>query len=154
APTTPPGRARRCGAGRRGTAPPARRARLYDLHSCQSGSVEGGGRWDPGEGRRSALEAESSAVRLAPSTGAPGSNGILRPAQPRPRMHKLERGHRLRGSRPPPSERSGMRFVGIDIAAETHVMAAVDESAGVVIKATPFSEDVEGYEKLFALLGD
>jgi len=47
-----------------------------------------------------------------------------------------------------------MRFVGIDVAAETHLVAVVGESADVVIKPTPFTEDAEGYQKLFTLLGD
>jgi transposase len=47
-----------------------------------------------------------------------------------------------------------MRFVGIDIASETHVVAVVNEQCEVVSKATPFTEDSSGYQKLFALLGD
>jgi transposase len=46
-----------------------------------------------------------------------------------------------------------MKFIGIDIAAETHVVAIVGDDEGVVIKPTPFQEDVDGYQKLFALLG-
>jgi transposase len=46
-----------------------------------------------------------------------------------------------------------MRFVGIDVAAERHVVAVVDEADRVVIKATPFSEDADGYTKLFEVLG-
>jgi len=46
-----------------------------------------------------------------------------------------------------------MKFIGIDIAAEVHVVAVVGDDGGVVIKATPFHEDVDGYQKLFALLG-
>ncbi len=46
-----------------------------------------------------------------------------------------------------------MRFVGIDIAAEDHVVAAVDDSEQVLLKATHFGEDSGGYEKLRALLG-
>jgi len=46
-----------------------------------------------------------------------------------------------------------MRFVGIDVAAERHVVAVVDETDRVLIKATPFSEDAEGYAKLLGLLG-
>lgn len=46
-----------------------------------------------------------------------------------------------------------MRFAGIDIAAETHFVAVVDEGSGTVIKPTSFSEDASGYEKLFGLLG-
>ncbi len=46
-----------------------------------------------------------------------------------------------------------MRFVGIDVAAETHVVAVVDETARVVLKPTPFTEDAEGYGKLLGLLG-
>jgi transposase len=46
-----------------------------------------------------------------------------------------------------------MRFVGIDIAAEDHVMAAVDATAAVLLKPMPFREDTEGYQKLFDRLG-
>ncbi|HTO76499.1 MAG TPA: IS110 family transposase [Thermoanaerobaculia bacterium] len=46
-----------------------------------------------------------------------------------------------------------MRFAGIDIAAETHFVAVVDEASGTVVKPTSFSEDASGYEKLFGLLG-
>jgi transposase len=47
-----------------------------------------------------------------------------------------------------------MRFVGIDIASETHMVAVVDERSEVVTKSTPFTEDAEGYAKLLALLGE
>ena len=46
-----------------------------------------------------------------------------------------------------------MRFVGIDIASETHVVAVVDERGAVLVKATPFGEDAVGYGKLRGLLG-
>lgn len=46
-----------------------------------------------------------------------------------------------------------MRFVGIDIAAERPMVAAVDENGGVVLKATAVTEDAPGYEKLLELLG-
>lgn len=46
-----------------------------------------------------------------------------------------------------------MRFAGIDIASETHVVAVVDSEGAVVVKATPFDEDAAGYRKLLALLG-
>jgi len=46
-----------------------------------------------------------------------------------------------------------MRFVGIDVASERHVVAGVDETSAVLFKPTSFTEDAEGYEKLFALLG-
>lgn len=46
-----------------------------------------------------------------------------------------------------------MKFVGIDIASETHVVAVVDEQSEVVVKPTSFGEDAVGYEKLFGLLG-
>jgi transposase len=46
-----------------------------------------------------------------------------------------------------------MKFIGIDIAAETHVVAIVGSDEGVVTKPTPFHEDVDGYQKLFGLLG-
>jgi transposase len=46
-----------------------------------------------------------------------------------------------------------MRFVGIDIAAEEHVVAAVDETGKVILRATVFSENAAGYAKLKQLLG-
>jgi transposase len=46
-----------------------------------------------------------------------------------------------------------MRFVGIDIASEKHVVAVVDETGGVLVKPTGFGEDAGGYGKLFELLG-
>jgi transposase len=46
-----------------------------------------------------------------------------------------------------------MRFVGIDVASERHVVAVVDESGRVLLKATSFAEDAEGYAKLLGLLG-
>jgi transposase len=46
-----------------------------------------------------------------------------------------------------------MRFAGIDIAAETHVVAVVDEAGTVLLKPTPFPEDAEGYARLLERLG-
>ncbi len=46
-----------------------------------------------------------------------------------------------------------MRFVGIDIAAEKHVVAIVSEVGEVLAKPTVIAEDAGGYEKLFELLG-
>ncbi len=46
-----------------------------------------------------------------------------------------------------------MRFVGIDIAAERHTVAAVDEAGTVVLKPTTVTEDAAGYAKLLELLG-
>jgi transposase len=46
-----------------------------------------------------------------------------------------------------------MRYVGIDIASETHVVAVVDAEAQVVVKATPFAEDVDGYATLLEVIG-
>lgn len=46
-----------------------------------------------------------------------------------------------------------MRFAGIDIASETHVIAIVDAEGCVALKATSFSEDAAGYEKALGLLG-
>ena len=43
--------------------------------------------------------------------------------------------------------------MGIDVAAERHVVAVVDETDRVLLKATPFTEDAEGYTKLLGLLG-
>ena len=47
-----------------------------------------------------------------------------------------------------------MRFVGIDIASETHVAAVLDESCRVLVRPTAFTEDAQGYQKLRALLGE
>jgi transposase len=46
-----------------------------------------------------------------------------------------------------------MRFAGIDIASETHVLAIVAADGTVALKATAFAEDDVGYEKALALLG-
>lgn len=46
-----------------------------------------------------------------------------------------------------------MRFAGIDIASETHVIAVVDGDGEVVVKATAFAEDAVGYQRLLELLG-
>lgn len=46
-----------------------------------------------------------------------------------------------------------MRFAGIDIAAETHVVALVDEASQVLVPPTPFGEDAAGYQTLRTLLG-
>lgn len=45
-----------------------------------------------------------------------------------------------------------MRFVGIDIAAERHTLAAVDEVGAVVLQPTSITEDAAGYIKLLELL--
>jgi transposase len=47
-----------------------------------------------------------------------------------------------------------MRFVGIDIGKESHVIAVVDESQALLIKPCSLSEDAVGYAKLEELLGD
>jgi hypothetical protein len=55
-------------------------------------------------------------------------------------------GQRLRGSRSPPSrERCVVRFAGIDIGSEEHVVAVLDERNEVIVKATTFTEDAAGY---------
>jgi len=46
-----------------------------------------------------------------------------------------------------------MRFAGIDVASQTHVIAIVDEARDVLVKPIPFTEDAAGYQKLFATLG-
>ena len=45
-----------------------------------------------------------------------------------------------------------MLVVGIDIGAELHHVAVVDEAGAMVVKATPFAENAVGYQQLFALL--
>jgi transposase len=46
-----------------------------------------------------------------------------------------------------------MRFAGIDIGAEHHVIAIVDDSGAVVTKPAKFAEDAAGYERVRAVLG-
>jgi transposase len=46
-----------------------------------------------------------------------------------------------------------MRYVGVDIASERHVVAAVDAGGEVLLKPTAFGEDAGGYQKLLGLLG-
>ena len=46
-----------------------------------------------------------------------------------------------------------MRFAGIDIGSETHVVAMVDEEGQVLVKATQVAESAEGYTKLLEVLG-
>ena len=46
-----------------------------------------------------------------------------------------------------------MRFVGIDVAAERHVVAVVDETGTILLRATPVTEDAPGYQQLMQLLG-
>ena len=45
-----------------------------------------------------------------------------------------------------------MRFVGIDIGAERHMVGSVDEQGTVLQRPTAFGENAEGYEQLLALL--
>jgi len=47
-----------------------------------------------------------------------------------------------------------MRFAGIDVASEKHVIAIVDDTGAVVVKATTFEEDADGYKSLLELLGE
>ena len=46
-----------------------------------------------------------------------------------------------------------MRYAGVDIASETHVLAVVNEDGAVLVKPTSFGEDAAGYENLFRALG-
>ena len=46
-----------------------------------------------------------------------------------------------------------MRFVGIDIGAERHTVASVDEGGTILQRPAPFREDAEGYQQLLAQLG-
>jgi hypothetical protein len=59
-------------------------------------------------------------------------------------MHKREVEHRLRGSRAIPSERTVMRFVGIDVGAEQHVVAIIEETGSLLLRPTSVTEDAEG----------
>ena len=69
---------------------------------------------------------KSLCAELAPSSGAQGSNGIQRRKR-RPRMDKQEREFRLRGTGNRVKEGGEMmRFAGIDIGAERHMVAVLD----------------------------
>lgn len=46
-----------------------------------------------------------------------------------------------------------MRFVGIDIGAEHHMVGSVDEQGTILQRPTTFKEDAEGYQQLLTLLG-
>jgi len=46
-----------------------------------------------------------------------------------------------------------MRFAGIDIGAERHMVGVVDDQGEVVCRSSPFGEDAPGYARLFELLG-
>ena len=46
-----------------------------------------------------------------------------------------------------------MRFAGIDIASETHVVAVVDETGAIQAKPLAFHEDAGGYARLWGVLG-
>ena len=46
-----------------------------------------------------------------------------------------------------------MRYVGIDVGSDSHVVAAVTADGTVAVKPTGIAEDAAGYAKLFALLG-
>ncbi|HUH95038.1 MAG TPA: IS110 family transposase [Casimicrobiaceae bacterium] len=46
-----------------------------------------------------------------------------------------------------------MRFAGIDVASETHVLAVVEGDGTLALKATAFAEDAAGYQKALDLLG-
>jgi transposase len=45
-----------------------------------------------------------------------------------------------------------MLVAGIDIGAEVHHVAVVDEAEAAIVKPTPFAEDFGGYQKLLGLL--
>ena len=46
-----------------------------------------------------------------------------------------------------------MRFAGIDVGAERHMVAMVGEQGEVLCRSSPFAEDASGYAHLFELLG-
>jgi transposase len=46
-----------------------------------------------------------------------------------------------------------MRFVGVDVGKDAHVVAMVDESQAVLVRPTPIEADASGHAKLLDLLG-
>src|ERR1700721_1582886 len=90
-------------------------------------------------------EGKSLCARLAPSSGTQGSNGIQR-RRGRPRMDKQEREFRLRGSGNRGVEGGGMmRFAGIDVGAERHMVEMVDGEGEVLCRSSPLGGDASGY---------
>jgi transposase len=70
-------------------------------------------------------------------------------------MNKGGYERRLRGSPIASSERTvGVRFVGIDIGAESHMLAEVNTESSTVRKPWRFEEGGEGYTLLLQALGD
>src|SRR5712664_2668678 len=69
-------------------------------------------------------------------------------------MDKQEREFRFRslGNRVEEGGRL-MRFAGIDVGAERHMVAMVGEQGEVLCRSSPFGEDASGYAHLFELLG-
>jgi transposase len=47
-----------------------------------------------------------------------------------------------------------VRFIGIDVGSQSHLVAIVDEVVQVLLKPTSFAEDAAGYDKLRKLLGE
>lgn len=47
-----------------------------------------------------------------------------------------------------------MRFIGIDIGADTHAVAVIDDAGQTVLKPTAITEDAPGYTRLREVLGD
>ena len=47
-----------------------------------------------------------------------------------------------------------MRYAGIDVGAQTHFVAIVGPDGDVTLRATSFSENAAGYDKLLGLLGE
>ncbi len=89
-------------------------------------------------------EGKSLCTRLAPSSGAQDSNGIQR-RERRPRMSKQEYKFRLRGAGNRLNQGGRMmRFAGIDIGAERHMVAVLDEQGEVLCRSSPFGEDAVG----------
>ena len=120
---------------------------LYDLHSPVRKGIEVERRV-PGEMRVSGLEAKSSEIRVAPSPGVQQcSNGIVgRGARRGSRINKEGREHRGRDSPKRSSKGLPMLVAGIDVGAEVHHVAVLDQSEAVVIKPTAFEETASGYE--------
>src|SRR5437899_4838880 len=96
---------------------------------------------------------KSLCARLPPSSGAQGSNGIQR-RKGRPRMDKQEREFRLRGTGNRVNEGGGMmRFAGIDIGSERHMVAVGGEDGEVLWRSSPCGQGASAYSRLFDVIG-
>src|ERR1700674_3824489 len=131
------------------------KASIPSLPASRSGAIAPQNIWNAisttsFDGRVSCRLLRSSAG----TSHATASEAATSPQDAASRMDKHERGFRLRGSGNQVVEGGRlMRFAGIDVGAERHMVAMVGEQGEVLCRSSPFGEDASGYAHLFELLG-